>query len=145
MWTMLKLLLAQWALRRLVVRSFASLLVLLPAGLLLKGFGLPLLAMLGTLAAPLLLGLFVIGLPVILVLLVGGALLAITGALITAGFAVLKVALLIGMPVAIVVWMVRRRSCRPRPSTGAAEPPPRTEQAGQPATSCMPTERAHDS
>ena len=112
MWLLLRALLAQWAVRQLVLRSFGSLLLLLPLAGLLKLVGLPLLMLLGILAAPLLLVLFVIGLPVILVILTGGVLLAITGAVVAMGMLALKIALVVCAVVLLVRAvraMLRRR------------------------------------
>lgn len=103
MWMLLRALLAQWAVRRLVLRSFGSLILLLPLAAFLKAIGWPLLVLLGVLAAPLLLALFVLGLPVLLVILMGAVLLALTGAVVTMGIVALKIAFV----VAVVVLLVR--------------------------------------
>lgn len=103
MWAILKQLLVQGILARTVLRSFGWLAWLLPAGFLLKGIGLPLLAVLGVLALPVLLLLLVIGLPIFVVLLVGGALLSVVGVVLSVGLALAKVLI----PIALVVWLVR--------------------------------------
>ena len=72
MWLLLKVMLAQWAVRKLVWKGVGSLLFLLPLGAMLKLVGWPVLMVLGVLALPVLLFLLVIGLPILLVLLLGG-------------------------------------------------------------------------
>lgn len=109
MWMLLRALLAQWAVRQLVVRSFGSLILLLPLAALLKAIGWPLLVLLGVLAAPLLIVLFVAGLPVLLVILVGALLLAITGAVVSMGIIAIKIAVVVCVVVAVVRFFRRRR------------------------------------
>lgn len=109
MWMLLRALLAQWAVRQLVVRSFGSLILLLPLAAVLKAVGWPLLALLGVLAVPLLLVLFVLGMPVLLVILMGALLLAITGAVLTMGMVALKITLVVWLVVLFVRFIRRRR------------------------------------
>lgn len=113
MWALLKTLLVQGILAKTLVRSFGWLGWLLPVGFLLKFFGLPLLAVLGTLAVPVLVLLFVIGLPVIVVLLFGGALMALVGVLLTVGIALAKVIIPIALIVMLVRWLTRPKAPAP--------------------------------
>lgn len=108
MWLLLKAILVRWVLARLLWKGVGSLVVFLPLVAILKAVGWPLLTALAVLALPLLLLLFVIGLPVFLVLIVGGTLLALTFALLSTGFVALKVALIVALPIAALIWIVRR-------------------------------------
>jgi len=123
MWALLKTLFVQGIIARTVLRSFAWLGWLLPAGFLLKFIGLPLLSVLGVLAMPVLVLLFVIGLPIFVVFLFGGLLLAIVGMLLTVGIALAKVLI----PIALVVMMVRWMR---RPKGAAVAPAPTASAAG---------------
>ncbi len=107
MFTILKALLAQWVVRRLVLKGLGSLLVLLPLAAILKVIGWPLLMVLGVLALPVLLFLFVIGLPILLVLLVGGAILGIVATALSLALPLLKLALVVGLPIVLMVWLAR--------------------------------------
>ena len=113
MWALLKTLLVQGILAKTALRSFGWLGWLLPVGFLLKFFGLPLLAVLGTLAVPVLVLLFVIGLPVIVVLFFGGALMAVVGLLLTIGIALAKVIIPIALVVMLVRWLTRPKAAAP--------------------------------
>ncbi|MEO6447449.1 MAG: hypothetical protein ABIZ91_02790 [Gemmatimonadaceae bacterium] len=106
MWALLKSLLAQWAVLRLLLKSVGSLAWLLPLAFLLKAVGLPLLIMLAVLAIPLLIVLVILGLPILLVVLTGGALITMTMWLVSMGLVVLKVAL----PLVLLYWFVRWRT-----------------------------------
>ena len=103
MWALLKSLLAQWAILKLLLKSVGSLTWLLPLAFLLKAVGLPLLLLLAMLAIPLVIVLVIIGLPIILVVVVGGALMTFTLWVVSMGLLALKVAI----PVLLVFWLVR--------------------------------------
>ena len=93
MWALLKSLLAQWAILKLLLKSVGSLTWLLPLAFLLKAVGLPLLLLLAMLAIPLVIVLVIIGLPIILVVVVGGALMTFTLWVVSMGLLALKVAI----------------------------------------------------
>ena len=127
MWLLVKVMLAQWAVRRLVWKGVGSLLFLLPLGALLKLVGWPVLLVLGVLALPVLLFLLVIGLPILLVLLLGMLLLGVLGAVLAVGGPLLKLLVVVGIPIALAVWLLRRlfrRSGPPTPPTPPAPPSP---------------------
>lgn len=103
MWALLKSLLAQWAIIKLVLKALGSLGWLLPLALVLKALGLPLLLLLAALALPLIVVLAVLGLPVLLVVLVGGALVTLTMWIVGIGLVALKVAI----PLVLLYWTMR--------------------------------------
>ncbi len=103
MWALLKSLLAQWAIVKLVLKAFGSLGWLLPLALVLKALGLPLLLLLAALALPVVVVLAVLGLPVLLIVLVGGALVTLTMWIVGIGVVALKVAI----PLVLLYWTVR--------------------------------------
>lgn len=103
MWVLLKSLLAQWALVKLVLKAFGSLGWLLPLAFVLKALGLPLLLLLSALAIPVLLVLAALGLPLLLVVMVGGALVTLTVWIVGIGLVALKFAL----PVVLLYWLLR--------------------------------------
>ena len=103
MWAILKTLLTQLAIWKLLLKSLGSLAWLVPIAFILKAVGLPVLILLAVLALPLLLLLLVIGLPIILVILMGGFLLSVTMAVLSIGLVVLKIAI----PIAILLFILR--------------------------------------
>ena len=113
MWQILKTLLVQGILAKVLVRSFGWLAWLLPVGFILKFIGLPLLAVLGVLAAPVLILLLVVGLPIFVVLTIGGALMALVGFLLTIGLALAKIIIPIALVVMLVRWLFRDRTEAP--------------------------------
>lgn len=121
MWQILKTLLVQGILAKVLVRSFGWLAWLLPAGFILKFIGLPLVAVLGVLAAPVLILLLVVGLPIFVVVLIGGALMALVGFLLTIGLALAKIIIPIALVVMLVRWLLRDRAAAPEtPADGSA-------------------------
>lgn len=115
MWALLKTLLAQWAVLKLLLKSVGSLAWLLPLAFLLKAVGLPLLILLAVLAIPLVLVLVILGLPILLVVLAGGALLTMTMWIVSMGLVALKVA----VPLLLLYWLLRWlwRGNQPAPDT----------------------------
>ena len=104
MWTLVKAWLLKLVLQRSLGAVLAALLViLLPIAAVLKVVGIPILLVLLIVGAPLLLLLAIIGLPLLLVLGAGMAIIGVISAVLTAGFALLKIAL----PILLVVWLVR--------------------------------------
>ncbi len=114
MWTMLKALVVQAALAKVMLRGVGSLGVFLPAAFLLKLVGFKTLAVLGLLSVPMLLMLLVFGLPIFLVLAFGGVLLAVIGIVLSLG--ILSLPILV--PILLVAWLVRSLLRRGRPTTG---------------------------
>lgn len=103
MWTLLKALLAKWALIKLLLRTLGSLTWLIPVAFILKSIGLPMLLLLLLLALPIFIVLALIGLPFILVIVFGVMLIAGLFLLLKIGFIVLMFAL----PIMLVYWVVR--------------------------------------
>ena len=104
MWTIVK----AWLLKLILKRSFGGFLaalfaLFLPIAAILKVVGIPLLLVLLIVGAPLLFVLAIIGLPILLVVGAGMAILAVISAVLSIGFALLKVAL----PILLVVWLIR--------------------------------------
>jgi hypothetical protein len=103
MWSLLSSLLAKYALLKVLLKTLGSLGLLVPLAFLLKLIGLPILIILTILAAPVLIVLAIIGLPLMFVLVIGGMILAGIFALLSIGFAVLKIAI----PIILVYWLLR--------------------------------------
>lgn len=103
MWALLKSLLGQWALFKVLLKALGSLAWLLPIAFLLKAIGLPVLVLLAVLALPIFLILALVGLPLMFVLITGIVLLAGFFFLLTLGIAVLKIVI----PIVLVVWLLR--------------------------------------
>ncbi len=120
MWAILKSLLTQLAIWKLLLKSLGSLAWLVPLAFILKAIGLPLLILLAVLALPLLLLLFVIGLPIILVIVMGGALLSLTMVVLSIGVAALKIAIPVALIWFVLRWFFKSRDDQP-PMTS---PPP---------------------
>jgi hypothetical protein len=104
MWTLVK----AWILKLVLQRSLgavlaALLVILLPIAAVLKVVGIPILLVLLIVAAPLLILLAIIGLPLLLIVGAGVAIMGVISAVLTVGFALLKVAL----PILLVVWVIR--------------------------------------
>jgi hypothetical protein len=107
----------RWAIKTLVGVG-----VLVPVAFILKVVGLPVLAVLGVLAAPVLFILFLLGLPIFLVLIVGAMLLAGVFFLLTLGMVAFKFFLFVVLPIWLI-WKVAGflfRLVRPRQETVAA-------------------------
>lgn len=121
MWAILKTLLAQWAIWKLLLRSVGSLAWLIPLGLILKAVGLPALVLLAVLALPLLLVLLVLGLPIILVVIMGGLLLSATMALVSLGVAALKIAVPVILVWVVLRWLLSSRHEPPQPPAKPAD------------------------
>lgn len=115
--------LVRWLVIRFAALGWAtkwmgSLGVLLPLAFLLKFIGLPLLGILGVVAAPALALLFLFGLPVILVLGGGAILVSLVFAALAVGMFALKIFIFVVLPIYLVVrivrWLFRRgRGCGP--------------------------------
>jgi hypothetical protein len=106
-------LLAKWALWRMLLKLLGSLAFLIPIALILKAIGLSILKVLLVLGMPIFIVLAIIGLPFILVFIFGGMLLAFLFAVLTLGFAALKIALPIILVVLLVQWIIKPRGHRP--------------------------------
>lgn len=103
MWQILKTLLIQGILKKTALRSVAWLAWILPVGFILKWVGLPLLVILGVIALPVVTLLLLIGLPIFVVILFGGTILTFTGAVLTMGLAILKIA----VPLFLILVLTR--------------------------------------
>lgn len=103
MWALLKSLLAQWALFKVLLKALGSLAWLLPVALLLKTIGLPMLVLLAVLALPIFLVLALVGLPIMFALFIGVLLLVGFFFLLTLGITILKIV----VPIVLVVWLLR--------------------------------------
>lgn len=100
------------ALLKLIVGGALVLGLLVPVGIVLAIVGVPALVLLGILAIPVVAVLAVVGLPVLLTLVAAGVIFAVIvgvlGMLVGLTVAAIKVALFVILPVALVVWLVRR-------------------------------------
>lgn len=103
MWALLKSLLAQWALFKILLKALGSLAWLIPVAFLLKAVGLPMLVLLAVLALPIFIVLAIVGLPAMFVLIAGVVLLAGLFFLLSLGIAVLKIAI----PLILVWWLLK--------------------------------------
>lgn len=103
MWALLKSLLAQWALFKLLLQALGKLAWLVPVAFLLKAVGLPVLILLAVSALPVFFVLALVGFPAMAVLVLGIVLLLGLFALLSIGIAVLKIV----VPIVLVVWLVR--------------------------------------
>jgi hypothetical protein len=103
MWSLISSLFAKYALLKLILKTLGSLGWLVPLAFVLKVIGLPILIVLAILAAPVFIVLAIIGLPIMFVLVIGGLLLAGLFAMLSIGFAVLKIAI----PIILVYWLLR--------------------------------------
>ena len=110
---------------RWAIKSFVGLGLLVPLAFVLKFVGLPILIVLGVLAAPVMFVLFLFGLPVFLVLIVAAVLMAGLFLALTVGLVALKIFLFVVLPVWFV-WTAATfcwRMIRPAPDavpTGSA-------------------------
>jgi hypothetical protein len=107
---------------RWAIKSFVGLGLLVPLAFVLKFVGLPVLIVLGVLAAPVMFVLFLLGLPVFLVLIVAALLMAGLFFVLTIGLIALKIFLFVILPVWLV-WTVATFFWRMiRPASGAVGP-----------------------
>ena len=97
---------------KLVIGGAIALALLVPVGIVLAVVGVPALLLLGLLAIPVVLVLAVVGLPVLLTVVAASVLFALIvgllGAVVGLTVAAIKVGLFVILPIAIVVWLVRR-------------------------------------
>ena len=116
MWSLIKWLVMKLALVRWLIKVLGGFGFLIPLALLLKTIGWPILMILGVLAAPVLFFLFIFGLPIFLVVIVGGMIMSFLFAVLSFGFVVLKLAVVIGVPLWIAWtlfnWMFRGKKKR---------------------------------
>ena len=103
MWSLISSLLAKYALLKVLLKTLGSLGLLVPLAFLLKVIGLPILIILGIIAAPVFIVLAIIGLPLMFILVIGCMILAAVFALLSIGFAVLKIAI----PIILSYWLLR--------------------------------------
>jgi hypothetical protein len=96
-WLVLRLVAARWLFK------LGGLAFLVPLALLLKTIGLPILGVLGVLVFPILVLLFLFGLPIFLVLVFGSLFIGMLGMVLTLGVAAIKIGLFIVLP-AWLVW-----------------------------------------
>ncbi len=100
------------ALFKLVIGGALALALLVPIGIVLAVVGVPALVLLGVLAIPVAIVLAIVGLPVLLTVVAAAVVFAVIvgllGTIVGLTVAAIKVALFIILPVAIVVWLVRR-------------------------------------
>jgi hypothetical protein len=97
MWSLISSLFAKYALLKLILKTLGSLGWLVPLAFVLK------VIVLAILSAPVFIVLAIIGLPIMFVLVIGGLLLAGLFAMLSIGFAVLKIAI----PIILVYWLLR--------------------------------------
>ena len=102
-----RLVLLNRVLWRLGLKSLWALLLFVPVALVLLVLGIPVVAVLAVAAAPVVIALALIGLPVILLLGAVGIVLGLLGAALALGVLLLKLALFVVLPVAVVIWLVR--------------------------------------
>jgi hypothetical protein len=125
-------LVAQLAMIRWLFK-LGGLALLLPVAALLKAIGLPVLLVLMVIGAPILILLFLFGLPVIAVLGVGGLLIGLVGMLLMLGFAALKFAIFVVLP----IWLMWKLACWAwrgisRKGDGGSDTPPSTTEPVEP-------------
>jgi hypothetical protein len=96
-WLVLRLVAARWLFK------LGGLAFLVPLALLLKTIGLPILGVLGVLVFPILVLLFLFGLPIFLVLVFGSLFIGMLGMVLTLGVAAIKIGLFVVLP-AWLVW-----------------------------------------
>ena len=125
-------LVAQLAMIRWLFK-LGGLALLLPLAALLKAIGLPVLLVLMVIGAPILILLFLFGLPVIAVLGVGGLLIGLVGMLLVLGFAALKFAIFVVLP----IWLMWKVACWAwrgisRRGDGGSDTPPTTTEPVEP-------------
>ena len=141
MLSVLKWLVVRLAAIRWIIKTLASLGILVPLAFLFKFIGLPILAVLGILAFPVLFVLFIFGLPIFMVMLVGGGVLGLLFAVLSLGLLALKIAITVVLPIFLAYklasWMFGRSrrngdeggtggtSSGPTSGTTPSEPPPR--------------------
>lgn len=113
MWSLIKWLVMKLAIVRWLFKILGGFGFLIPIALLLKTIGWPILLILGVLAAPVLFFLFIFGLPIFLVVIVGGMVMSFLFAVLSFGFVVLKLAIVIGIPLWIAFtlfsWLFGRK------------------------------------
>ena len=93
---------------RYLFGTVGALLVALPVAAILKAIGLPLLIILGIIAGPVLVILLIVGLPVLGVLFCAALLVGLIALVMALGLVALKFALFVVLPIAMLVWIVRR-------------------------------------
>jgi hypothetical protein len=123
--------LLKWLVTRLeavrwIIKTLASLGILLPLAFLFKFIGLPILIVLGVLALPVMFVLFIFGLPIFLVLIVGGGVLGLVFAVLSFGLLALKIGVFVVLPIYLVFkllsWIFGRG--RSKGDNANASPPP---------------------
>jgi hypothetical protein len=112
--SVLKWLVVRLAAVRWIIKTLASLGILLPLAWLFKFIGLPILGVLGILALPVLFLLFIFGLPIFMVLIVGGGVLGLLFALLSLGILALKIGVLVVLPIFVVYKVFSWIFGRPR-------------------------------
>ena len=102
------------ALLKLIVGGALALALLVPVGIVRAVVGVPALLLLGILAVPVVAVLAVVGLPILLTFVAAavffGLVVGVLGLVVGLTVAAIKVALFVVLPVALVVWLVRRIS-----------------------------------
>ena len=114
MLSVLKWLVVRLAAVRWIIKTLASLGILLPLAWLFKVIGLPILGVLGILALPVLFVLFIFGLPIFMVLLVGGGVLGLLFALLSLGILALKIGVMVVLPIFLIYKLFSWIFGRPR-------------------------------
>ena len=109
-----------------------GLVLLLPLAAILKAIGLPILLVLLVIGAPIIILLFLFGLPIFAVLAVGGVLIGFVGMLLMLGFAAVKFAIFVVLPIwlmwKVACWALRGVSRR----DGGSDTPPTTTEPVDP-------------
>ena len=129
--TLIKGLLLKWFLKwqfiRTLVKSLTLLVVVIPLAIILMLFGWPVLKILVVLAVLVVVILLVIRLPALIATSIGGILMAIVAAALHFGLLVLKVV----VPIALVVWLLRKVFGENGKRAGDTPPPPPPPESGE--------------
>lgn len=121
--------------------KIGGLVLLLPIAAILKAIGLPVLLVLMVVGAPILILLFLFGLPIFAVLAVGGVLIGLLATALMIGFAALKFALFVVLP----IWLLWKVVCWAwRGTIGSRDdtPPPTTTEPVDPIDPGIPPDVA---
>jgi hypothetical protein len=133
--TLIKGLLLKWFLKwqfiRTLIKSLTLLIVVIPLAIILMLFGWPVLKVLVVLAVLVVVLLLVMRLPALIATSIGGILMAIVAAALQFGLLVLKVV----VPIALVVWLVRKVFGRNGKPAGGTPPPMPPESGENPSPS----------
>ncbi len=129
--TLIKGLLLKWFLKwpfiRTLIKSLTLLVIVIPLAIILMLLGWPVFKILAVLAVLVVVILLVMRLPALIATSIGGILMAIVAAALQFGLLVLKVV----VPIALVVWLVRKFFGRNGKRAGEAPPPAPPPESGE--------------